>query len=78
MPKITAIHSGGDWTDASADYLILPLGMDIEKEANARSKWYREEYLTKKDKKFVTLTEWCLNRGARIPNHKELEIYDLV
>ena len=31
--KITAIHGGGDWCDASAEYLILPPGMDIEKEA---------------------------------------------
>jgi hypothetical protein len=24
MTKITAIHGGGDWADAAAEYLVLP------------------------------------------------------
>ena len=76
MTKITAIHGGGDWNDASAEYIILPPGMDIEKEKAARRVWYNTLYITKRDKNFVTLYEWCLQRGARVPNDDELEVYE--
>ena len=48
----------------------------IETEKEARAVWYRDLYLTRKDSKFVTLYEWCLERGARTPTEEELEIFD--
>ena len=75
MTKITAIHSGGDWNDASAEYLILPPGMKIDDEKKAWQEWYIKLYMTNKDKKFVTLFGWCLQRGAQIPDDNELEIF---
>lgn len=44
MAKITAIHGGGDWHDARAEYLILPDGMDIKAEHNEWRRWYECDY----------------------------------
>lgn len=76
--KITAIHSGGDWYDASAEYLVLPENMDIEKEARARQKWYKEKYCVGKlnTTDYRTLAEWLIERGARYPTEEELIIFD--
>ncbi|MGV8955722.1 MAG: hypothetical protein ACOH2M_31805 [Cypionkella sp.] len=79
MAKIAAIHGGGDWADASAEYLILPDGMSISVEQRKRNKWYQDEYcpaLGRGEKpQFFTLHQWCLARGAREPTESELEIF---
>ena len=90
MPTITAIHGGGDWADASANYLILPEGMDIEVESEAWRKWYDEEYCpalraanVARDlgsdvvyPEFAGLFDWCIARGARTPTDDELHIFE--
>jgi len=78
--KITAIHSGSDWADAHADYVILPNGTTIEKEVAAWDRWYRDVYTMslrlKQHVKYKTLAELILERGGRVPNDDELEIFD--
>jgi len=82
MTKITAIHGGGDWTDASAEYLVIPNGVDVEEEMKKRREWYREEYcpalraLGRGDKhpEYVTLFDWLKRLGATEPSDKQLEI----
>lgn len=80
MSKILALHSGGDWADASAEYLVLPDGLSIEAEAKAYQRWYRDEYcvqLRAGDRpKYRSLFVWLLEKGAREPRDDELEIYD--
>ena len=44
MDRLVAIEGGGDWADASVDYLIVPDGVDIEEEKVKRRKWYRDVY----------------------------------
>ncbi len=79
MTKIIAIHGGSDWYDAFADYVILPAGMDIEKAAANRRKWYKDVYRPAvrqgKRPKCFTLSEWLLFHGAREPTEDELEIF---
>lgn len=76
--KITAIHGGGDWSDASADYLILPEGMDFEQEKAARERWYWEEYLSALqcgDKpEFLSMVGWLRKRGAVDPTDEHLTV----
>lgn len=76
--KITAIHGGGDWYDASADYLILPDGMDFATEKAACEKWYREEYcpaLRRGEKpEYVSMVDWLRKRGAVSPTDDQLQV----
>ena len=80
MAKITAIHSGGDWYDASAEYLILPSGMNIEAQSAAWRVWYRNVYCPalhpRSGVEFVTLVQWLKRAGAVAPSPDELEIFD--
>jgi len=80
MAKITAIHGGGDWSDATANYLVLPEGIDAEKEVEKRRKWYHEEYVPalkrKENPKYIDMMEWLKNLGAREPMKEELEIVE--
>jgi len=78
--KITAIHGGGDWNDASAEYLVVPEGIDVEDENRKRAKWYRNEYLLSlrngEKPQFIDLVAWLEKLGAREPTGNELEIVD--
>lgn len=80
MAKIIAIHGGGDWSDASASYIVPPDWMNITDEKRAWGEWYKREYLPSlrsgEKPRFTTLQEWCISRGAREPNPDELEVLD--
>lgn len=80
MTKITALHGGGDWADASAQYLVLPDGLDIEAEAAKRNTWYRNEYCpalrSGKSIEYLSLYDWLKRAGARDPLPEELTIYE--
>ena len=79
MAKVTALHGGGDWADASAEYLILPVGMDINAEYRAREDWYYSVYVPEsqagKKPRYVSLFDWLKERGAREPSSDELEVF---
>jgi hypothetical protein len=76
--KITAIHGGGDWADASAEYLILPDGMDIEAELRALDKWYKDVYLPAfrggQNMKYQSAVDWLKARGAVEPTSEQLVV----
>jgi len=76
--KITAIHGGGDWYDASADYLILPDGMDFEKERAAYEQWHRDVFRGAYERgehvAYLSLFDWLTQRGAVEPTEDQLEI----
>jgi len=78
MTKIIAIHGGGDWYDASADYVVLKGGMQIPHEKKLYDEWYNEEYCPAfrlgENPTFYTFPEWLIERGARRTTNKELEI----
>lgn len=77
--KITAIHSGGDWADACANYVILPDGTTIENESIAWRHWYNTTYVKGltygPSIKYKTLVDFILERGGRIPRDDELEVF---
>ena len=79
MAKITALHSGGDWADASADYVILPAGTDVETLHAEYTKWYRTEYCPARKRgeqlSYLSFSEWLLEHGAREATEDELEIF---
>ena len=84
--RITALHSGGDWFDANAEYLIIPDTVDIEAERVAWHKWFNEEYwplhkaaVARREKppKYDTFFEWLLRKeGVREPTEDELIVID--
>lgn len=82
MSKITAIHGGGDWYDASVDYLVVPEGTDLDEENEKYQKWYREVYCSEARSRlpsiqYMTFGQWLReNCNARDTNEDELEIFD--
>lgn len=79
MTKIWAIHSGGDWHDASAEYLVLPDGMNLEEEKKLWNEWYRREYCPAlhdgKRPQFKTFTGQLREKGATDPSGDQLEVF---
>lgn len=80
MTKIWAIHSGGDWADAGASYLILPEGMDIAAQKAEWQKWYRDVYCSKLNStnkvKYQSFYGWLIERGATEPPTDQLEVFE--
>lgn len=78
MPKITAIHGGSDWADASATYLVLPPGMDAAAEQLKWTDWYKDEYCAAFRRgeriQYIGLHDWLLRNGAREATDQELEV----
>lgn len=60
-PRIVAIFGGGDWYDASVDYLVVPAGMDLDAEKEAHSKWWRSR---SKGEPYKDFPERLIERGA--------------
>lgn len=82
--KITAMMSGGDWCDASVDFIVLNDGIHIEEEKKKRDIWYKEVYSpswdpkkegTNKHKlKYLSLIDWLIENGkARKATGDEVE-----
>ena len=42
---IIAIHGGGDWYDASAQYVVMLNGAKVEEEKLAYENWYKNIYV---------------------------------
>lgn len=86
MSKITAIHGGGDWSDANVGYLVIPKEVaDLDEEYKKYQKWYREVYCVErclsadggKQIPYMTFIDWLrANCNARDPNEDELEIFE--
>lgn len=72
--KIWAI-CGGDWYDASVDYLILPDGMCVKEEKKKYGEWYQNMY--RKQQRgavtFMRFADWLIKAGATIPSEDVLE-----
>ncbi len=72
--RITAIHGGGDWADASADYLVLPEWLDVDVEHDKYREWFRAVY-NHPEVKYQSFTDWLRRAGAREPLEEELTIF---
>ena len=69
--KVLALKDGGDWADASVDFVVLPEGVDIMSEL--------EIYLAtvRYGNDWIRFPEWLRERGARYPSDDELEEVEL-
>ncbi len=79
MAKIIAIHSGGDWYDASADYIVLPDGITSQEIIKQYGEWYRL-FVAKRERReqinYISLAEFFLQNGGRRPEDSELEVVE--
>ena len=77
--ELVAIEGGGDWADASVDYLVVPLGVDIKTEENKRQK-----YIVIRNKRrdwdwmlnkypYLSLSAWLIKHcGARVTTDDDI------
>jgi hypothetical protein len=74
--RLTAICGGGDWADASVDYLQTPIDMDLHSQRSEHDRWYREEYRPNLDKEsavpYIPIVQWLINNGARRATDNEI------
>ena len=74
--KLIAIHGGGDWADASAEYLIVPKTLNISEEMERYNNWYRT-YDSRKGHKFFTPLDWIReNVKCREVDDNDIEVFD--
>ena len=75
MAKIIAIHSGGDWYDAEARYIVLLKEVDLNIEKNKYEQWYETHQNTKRNR-FLNFYEWLIENGvARQADENEVEVF---
>jgi hypothetical protein len=72
---ITAILGGGDWADASVNFVVLADGKTIEELHGQYREWYKT-YECGQDR-FYTFKEWLMKfAGAVEPTDDQLQIYE--
>jgi hypothetical protein len=78
--KITAIHGGGDWYDASADYLVIPPDMDLDAQKAAWRVWYSTHYRPAlrggPRVEYIPFVQWVIANGGREATEDEIEVYE--
>jgi hypothetical protein len=79
--RMCAVLSGGDWTDASVQHVLVTGDVNIDREKEKWRSWYTGEYckaLSRGEKpRYLTLTDWLVERcGGRYATDSELTIVD--
>lgn len=74
--KITAIMSGGDWSDAGVDFVIMPEGSDWEVIRAEYKEWYARRVA---GEPYYGYIEWLIKfKGATQPTCDQLEeVWDI-
>ena len=73
--KITAIMGGGDWADASVQFVVLPEGKDIKSLHVEYDEWLKGYRLALERSEFYTFPEWLKEfAGATVPPDDQLEV----
>ena len=88
MTKIYAIIAGGDWADASVDFVVGEDGFDLEKEKQAHAEYDRARdkeirelhnrnmFYIRQDgdgvRPYINLRDWLLSHGGRKPSKDEI------
>ncbi len=74
--RIVAILAGGDWYDASVEHLAVPTTVSLDEARAEYDRWYREEYITRKDRQYRSFAQWLVERcGARDAEDSDVEVY---
>lgn len=77
--RLVAVHSGGDWSDASAYYLKVPADMDISAQKARYDEWYRNGYCrtlnTPFKVSFMGFEAWPRQHGAVEAADEGIEVF---
>jgi hypothetical protein len=83
--KLVAVHSGGDWYDASADYVVVPVDLDVQKQYEAYRDWYQNVYRKslvsrepdgpRTNVKYQSFDEW-LAKAGRVAEDEDIEVFE--
>ena len=66
--KLVAIESGGDWADASVEYIVVPDDLDLEETYKEYNQW-------KLGNKWMSFDAWLKKyKGARDAEN-EIEVF---
>ena len=86
--QVAAIKGGGDWYDASVDFIIIPRGFNFEEARSRYENWYRNVYLKQprgprgewlKDRiKYMGFAEWLVkHEGAHVATDDDvIQVWD--
>ena len=75
MTRLVAIHGGGDWYDASADYVVLLVEADTDELWKEYRQWYWNRGKTHQEK-YLNFPEWLVEKGhARKADESDIEIF---
>ena len=76
--KLIAIQSGGDWTDASVDHLLIPSDLNLSEAKKQYRAWYQDVYVPNiAAGGFLTFAEYLKQHcGAHDPDTGDIEIFD--
>lgn len=84
MTRLVAIESGGDWTDACVNYLVVPVGVEVGLEHAKWRTWYRDEYVpayrewerTKASPpRYRCFSEWLVEEAGASEAVDEIEVF---
>ena len=82
--KLVAVHSGGDWYDANADYVVVPVDLDVQKQYEAWRDWYQNVYRKsfwrtsvgpRTNVKYQSFNEW-LAKAGRHAEDEDIEVFE--
>lgn len=75
MSKLVAILGGGDWADASVDFLMLPDDINLDDAKQAWREWYRT-YDPYAKPTYMPFVEFVKKRySATEPDDTQLTVY---
>lgn len=78
--KRVAIYSGGDWTDANCEHLIVPENTDLDLEYENYRNWIEKEYWPKfntSDKiPCMTFEGWLIKKCNASKDHDIEEFWE--
>ena len=76
MSKLVAILGGGDWADASVDFLMLPDDINLEDAKRAWREWYKTYDPYAKSCIYISFVEFVKkNYSATEPDDTQLTVY---
>jgi len=79
MSRIVALLSGGDWSDARIEHLVIPDDMSLESEEKSYRAWYEDEYrpmlLSQNRLDYLSFSQWLISKGARKTTEEEVLEY---
>jgi len=76
--RLVAILGGGDWADASVDFLSIPFDITLKEAKVEYDKWYREGDRKRwTEEEYMSFPNWLRkNYGALEAAYEEIEVFN--